>query len=384
MEAWTLTALSDVRNVMRALVKSLVIVLITSILSWFFAHVQHKFSSGFNLKFLKESRVAHCVVQPSALDLTFDHIGGLDDIKNDLYYSVVLPMKNPDVFYSDKLALLRPAKGILFTGPPGTGKTIMAKALAKECNVPLLAPGLSTLENKYYGESSKMLASVFDTARSLQPCIVFLDEIDGMMRKRSEEDQSCVYSMKTEFLAQMDGLNNRTDDKFVIIGCTNAASSLDAALQRRMRKVYEFGVPDASQRRSILSVIPEVDVSEEQMQRLVEACDGFTGNDLKEVASAACALRLKRCMQDDHFVHTLRSGTVESVRKATSPISADEWSTSIAAIRRSMSACTSTSDGTSTRSPPSPTSVKQMLDVMKTLRDAAKATDAKECREDCA
>ena len=152
---------------------------------------------------------------------------------------------------------LHPTKGMLFHGPPGTGKTMIARAIAAECNVPFVALTLASLENKYYGETSRLLRATFSLAKKLQPCILFFDEIDGLLRARTQSDQSCVYNLKTEMLNYMDGIAGAQNDAIFIIGCTNTVESLDPAVRRRLPRVYHVGLPNLDDRRAILQSMTE-------------------------------------------------------------------------------------------------------------------------------
>ena len=327
---------AHLRQLAQAFVKSIVVLLVTSAISWALAAAQARFS-GTGIGLPLRSRVADCVTPADKIGVRFDQVGGHDAIKDDLRHTVVLPLRHARVFFDEALALLRPPRGVLFAGPPGTGKTLMAQALAHEAGVPLIHPGLADIENKYYGESSKILASVFATARALQPCVVFFDEIDGMMRKRGDEDQSCVYSLKTEFLAQMDGVHNGARDQFVVIGCTNNAGALDPALRRRMRKTYEFGVPDAAQRRDILRVTPGVAdaLGDDEIDRLAARSEGLSGSDIKEAVAIASALRLRRCVADASFQRSLAADDVAAVNACTLPVAQEEWDSAFDEVRRS-------------------------------------------------
>ena len=140
------------------------------------------------------------------------------------------------------IKLLDIPNGILFHGPPGTGKTMLAKAIAKESNIHFLNMNISTVENKFYGESPKILKAYFTLAEKLKPCIIFIDEMDGLFSVRNALDQSNVNSLKTLFLTLMDGLKARSKTIFVI-GATNRLDQLDFAVKRRLSNFIEFHNP---------------------------------------------------------------------------------------------------------------------------------------------
>ena len=180
-----------------------------------------------------ETQIAQNIVQPAQISERLDNIGGLHAIKEAIRSQVLLPLRHSNIFFGNVKAL-HPPRGILLHGPPGTGKTMLARAIAAEANCPFVSLTLSNLENKFFGETSKLLNATFTLAQKLQPCVLFFDEIDGMIRTRSDSDQSCVYGFKTEFLTHMDGVNSRKSDAIIVVGCTNCADKLDPAVKRRL------------------------------------------------------------------------------------------------------------------------------------------------------
>lgn len=133
-----------------------------------------------------------------------------------------------------------PPTGILLYGPPGTGKTTLACQLCRESDARLLILSPDTLENRYQGESFKRMRAAFTLAKKLAPCVLFFDEIDGLMSKRSEMDQSHTNTMKTLFLTGMDSVKG---DRVMVIGATNRPEALDSALMRRLEVHLETTYP---------------------------------------------------------------------------------------------------------------------------------------------
>lgn len=238
-----------------------------------------------------ETQLLTNVVQPENISDRLDSIGGLSKLKKDIESNVLIPLKYPKIFFSTKS--LSPPRGILLYGPPGTGKTMIAKAVAKESSVPFLSLTLSSLENKYFGESSKLLSATFSLAKKLQPSVLFFDEIDGMIRKRSDMDQSCVYGFKTEFLTHMDGISTG-NEAVIIIGCTNCVDSLDAAVKRRLSKHYKVDFPNAKEKLEILKL--NVDsLSNENLQHLSESLSATcSGSDIVNAIQTAQNTHLQR------------------------------------------------------------------------------------------
>lgn len=279
-----------------------------------------------------ESAVAGCVVLPKDIDVTLSDVGGLDAIKDELYYSLLLPLRYPKLFFRAR-GPFASTKGVLLSGPPGCGKTMLMKAVAKTCGCAFLAPTLATLQNKYYGESQKLLAALFAVAKSKAPCIVFLDEVDSVFRTRSDDDSGCDYTLKTEFLSLMDGLRTKGDEAIVVVGATNNPDALDPALKRRLPTVLTIGLPTAAERRKIVALAcreePEPARSAaafgEEASALLEGC---SGSDLVEVYKAASRLRLQELVR--------RGGALELAKLP--PLTTEQWAAAAQRLRESKHA----------------------------------------------
>ena len=202
-----------------------------------------------------EKQISSHAVLPDTITERLSKVGGLAKVKDDIRAQILLPLQHPEIFASQLSKLPR---GVLLYGIPGTGKTMLAKAIAAEAGCPFVSLSLASLESKWFGETSKLLQASFSYARKVQPCVLFFDEIDGMMRTRdSQNDSSCVYGMKTEFLNNMDGMQTRDDDKFVVIACTNNMLALDPAVKRRLPQVYKIDPPSGAEVVDILSICLE-------------------------------------------------------------------------------------------------------------------------------
>ncbi|CAG8580087.1 1416_t:CDS:2, partial [Acaulospora colombiana] len=139
------------------------------------------------------------VIFPDEISVNFEQIGGLDPIIQSLRESVIYPLCYPQLFSSSS-GLLGVSKGVLLHGPPGCGKTMLAKALARESGANFINLHVSTLTDKWFGESNKLVAAVFSVAKKLQPCIIFIDEIDAFLRERRSSDHEVTGMMKAEFM----------------------------------------------------------------------------------------------------------------------------------------------------------------------------------------
>jgi AAA+ superfamily predicted ATPase len=152
--------------------------------------------------------------------------------------------------------LYKPPTGILLYGPPGTGKTTLSKHIANKLfggNVSFMNVSSDTFDNKYQGEGLKYLRAVFTLAAKVAPCVVFFDEIDGFMTKRSDTDQTHVHGMKTTFLSGMDYLNDRPEYHVLVVCATNRPKSLDKALMRRMEIQFHTGYPSLDDKCNTMS-----------------------------------------------------------------------------------------------------------------------------------
>lgn len=171
---------------------------------------------------------------------SFDDIVGHDKVKQVIMSTIIAPLQNTN--YYSRCSLLAPPNGVLLYGPPGTGKTTIARCIASSLGGSFINVDPSCIENKLYGESLKMLKAVFTLAHKIKPCVLFVDEIDGIFGMRTCADQSHTQSLKTLFLSQMDGFIEK-DPSVVVVAATNKRESLDAALLRRLSVSLHIGLP---------------------------------------------------------------------------------------------------------------------------------------------
>jgi len=262
-------------------------------------------------------------VQPSAKregfatvpDVTWKDVGALNDIREELSMAIMAPVQNPHQF--EALGLTTPP-GILLCGPPGCGKTLLAKAIANEAGINFISVKGPELLNMYVGESEKAVRQVFERARNSSPCVIFFDEIDALCPKRSNTGDSTASSrVVNQLLTEMDGLQARK--QVFILGATNRPDILDSAILRpgRLDKLLYVGLPDSADRADILNTLtkngkkpllaPDVCLKELSKD---ERCEGFSGADLAALVRDASVAALKEFMS---------SGSNEPSQNVTAP-----------------------------------------------------------------
>jgi transitional endoplasmic reticulum ATPase len=229
-----------------------------------------------------------------ATGVTYEDIGGLRKQLQRIREMIELPLRYPELF--EKLGI-DPPKGVLLYGPPGCGKTMMAKALANETSAYFTHIGGPEIMGKYYGESEERLRKIFEEAQEHAPSILFIDEIDAVAPKREDmgSQQQVEKRVVAQLLSLMDGLKSR--GQVAIIGATNAPQLIDPALRRpgRFDREINIGVPEKSGRREVLEVhtrgMPlKEDVS---LDRLAEITHGFVGADLAALCREAAMVTLR-------------------------------------------------------------------------------------------
>lgn len=285
-----------------------------------------------------EMIIASQLVVPEEINVNWKDIAGLDHLINELRETVILPIQKRELFADSRLT--QPPKGVLLHGPPGCGKTLIAKATAKEANMSFINLDVSLLTDKWYGETQKLAAAVFSLAVKLQPCIVFIDEIESFLRTRTQHDHEATAMMKTQFMSLWDGLITDPACTVIIMGATNRPQDLDRAIQRRMPATFHVAMPAAPQRERILQLIlrAEPTASDIDYSRLGAATEGFSGSDLHELCRQAAVYRVRDLARaemareaqaktnkstsdsDDEYVDAVRPITMDDLRLALAKI----------------------------------------------------------------
>ncbi|NWW51526.1 NVL protein, partial [Pedionomus torquatus] len=283
--------------------------------------------------------VALSSVQPSAKregfvtipDVTWADIGALGDVREELTMAILAPVRNPEQFKA--LGLTTPA-GLLLAGPPGCGKTLLAKAVANESGLNFISVKGPELLNMYVGESERAVRQVFQRARNSAPCVIFFDEVDALCPRRSDHESGASVRVVNQLLTEMDGLENR--QQVFIMAATNRPDIIDPAILRpgRLDKTLYVGLPPPEDRLDILRTITkngtqpplDTDVNLEEIA-YSQQCDCYTGADLSALVREAsiCALREEMALQGTQSkkgqIKICRKNFEEAFRKVKSSVS---------------------------------------------------------------
>ncbi|EOY22455.1 ATPase family AAA domain-containing protein 1-A isoform 1 [Theobroma cacao] len=247
-----------------------------------------------------EKRLLADVIPPSDIGVTFDDIGALENVKDTLKELVMLPLQRPELFCKGQLT--KPCKGILLFGPPGTGKTMLAKAVATEAGANFINISMSSITSKWFGEGEKYVKAVFSLASKIAPSVVFVDEVDSMLgRRENPGEHEAMRKMKNEFMVNWDGLRTKDTERVLVLAATNRPFDLDEAVIRRLPRRLMVNLPDAANRAKILKVIlakedlsPEVD-----FDAVASMTDGYSGSDLKNLCVTAAHRPIKEILEKE-------------------------------------------------------------------------------------
>ncbi len=257
-------------------------------------------------------------------DVKFDDVVGLVEAKQILKEIIIIPNLRPDLF----TGLRSPPRGLLLFGPPGTGKTMIAKAVATECKCTFFSISASSLTSKYLGESEKLVRALFQLAYEMQPSVVFIDEIESILSKRKEDENDAMKRLKTEFLIQFDGVGSSEENRVLIIGATNRPFDLDPAVIRRLpKRVYVGPFNDEDKKGFIKKIITQnkCNISDEEFMKIAKMCNNYSNSDLKELCREAAYEPLRE----------LNSSSLKKVSELR-PITFDDFNKAIRKVRGTL------------------------------------------------
>uniref|UniRef100_A0A2K5EW51 Spastin n=1 Tax=Aotus nancymaae TaxID=37293 RepID=A0A2K5EW51_AOTNA len=240
----------------------------------------------------------------------FDDIAGQDLAKQALQEIVILPSLRPELF----TGLRAPARGLLLFGPPGNGKTMLAKAVAAESNATFFNISAASLTSKYVGEGEKLVRALFAVARELQPSIIFIDEVDSLLCERREGEHDASRRLKTEFLIEFDGVQSAGDDRVLVMGATNRPQELDEATRLLLLKnlLCKQGSP----------------LTQKELAQLARMTDGYSGSDLTALAKDAALGPIRELKPEQ--VKNMSASEMRNIRLS-------DFTESLKKIKRSVS-----------------------------------------------
>ncbi|HWA75315.1 MAG TPA: AAA family ATPase [Polyangiaceae bacterium] len=261
---------------------------------------------------------------PETTRVTFADVGGLDHVKSMIHKRIILPFAKPSLFQRFKK---RVGGGILLYGPPGCGKTLLARATAGECSAAFFNVAISDVLDMYIGESERKLNALFEKARSSAPAVLFFDELEALAGKRQYTREATSSKLVSQFLSEMDGFT-RNNHGVLIMGATNVPWAIDPAFQRpgRFDRVLFIPPPDRAARRSILERLLDKRPSAKlDLDFVAEKTPGFSGADLENIVELASDAAIEASLEQGKEVPIEQAHLTRALGEARPTTS--EWLT---------------------------------------------------------
>ncbi|KAL5205716.1 hypothetical protein ABZP36_033925 [Zizania latifolia] len=263
-------------------------------------------------------------------NVRWDDIAGLEHAKKCVTEMVIWPLLRPDIFRGCR----SPGRGLLLFGPPGTGKTMIGKAIAGEANATFFYISASSLTSKWIGDGEKLVRALFGVACCRQPAVIFVDEIDSLLSQRkSDGEHESSRRLKTQFLIEMEGFDSG-NDQILLIGATNRPQELDEAARRRLTKRLYIPLPSTEARAWIIRNLLEKDglfkLSEEETNAICMLTEGYSGSDMKNLVKDASMGPLREALQQGVGITKLNK---EDMR----PVMLKDFETALQQVRPSVS-----------------------------------------------
>ncbi|KAL8148352.1 hypothetical protein AgCh_005648 [Apium graveolens] len=245
-----------------------------------------------------EKRIRPEVIPANEIGVTFADIGSLEETKESLQELVMLPLRRPDLFNG---GLLKPCRGILLFGPPGTGKTMLAKAIANDAGASFINVSMSTITSKWFGEDEKNVRALFTLAAKVSPTIIFVDEVDSMLGQRTRTgEHEAMRKIKNEFMTHWDGLLTKPGERILVLAATNRPFDLDEAIIRRFERRIMVGLPSTESREKILrTLLAKEKVEQLDFKELATMTEGYSGSDLKVLCVTAAYRPVRELIQQE-------------------------------------------------------------------------------------
>ena len=272
-------------------------------------------------------------------DVSFDDIAGNDTAKDLLQEAVLLPILMPEYFQG----IRRPWKGVMMFGPPGTGKTMLAKAVATQGGTTFFNVSASSLASKYRGDSEKLVRILFEMARFYAPSTIFFDEIDSLGGKRGESSEhEASRRVKTELLVQMDGISScEGEGKIVmVLAATNRPWDLDEALRRRLEKRIYIPLPNSECRKQLFEInLKNVSLENDaELQGIVSKTQGYSGADIASLCRDAAMMPMRRNLMKMRNKGGINADLVAKMKEDVDvPISANDFKEALKNTSKSVS-----------------------------------------------